>query len=1454
MPTRDENIVEKPIVPYNPAQSNVRNKDVYNLYAPQAGAYKVGMAGFSEDFTVSRDGIARLSSDVKNMLEDGSIRKYNVLELPSDITYTPDGLKMPNSLFYLYTHEVVDSVDEEGVETKKTVTGSLLVTTAVTNIEDAITYVQTETLFADGRMWMRAIEIIDSTPQTPPSFMPMDGIKGPKGDKGDTGPQGPQGPAGPQGEQGPVGPQGPQGETGVVDINPRGPWSATTTYNDLDLVEYQGTSYLCFVDDTIGVPPPDDAAHWQLFAAQGPRGPEGPQGPQGVAGPQGIQGPVGATGLEGPRGPQGIQGVQGLSGPAGPQGETGPQGPKGDKGDQGLIGPQGPQGPAGPQGPTGIQGPEGPIGPQGPQGLRGPQGPQGLQGPQGAKGDTGATGATGPAGPQGPQGPQGLQGLKGDKGDTGPRGLQGEQGVQGPKGDKGDTGAQGPQGLTGPAGPAGATGPQGPAGVAGATGIQGPQGPKGDKGDKGDTGAQGPQGPAGPKGDTGATGATGAAGPAGAKGEQGPQGVQGPQGAQGPVGPQGPQGIQGPKGEPGEDGQSFQINTHYDAVGSLPAAAATYLGQAVSVGATDPYDIYICELHNSAYEWINHGPIQGPQGEQGPQGPRGEQGIQGPAGSQGEQGLQGPAGANGQDGQDGADGEDGAPALTYPRIRVTEEIPTNGQTLVLTTSDFNRTPIVGDTVIVLFNGMSDITGRSWIATCNVTEITDIGTRVSITNIMETTGAKGATGATGATGAQGPQGPTGPTGQTGATGPQGPAGPTGPQGVQGPAGAKGDQGISITDVDLIEVGTGGDGVTKDYGYIVDLGEVALDTEHQLTDDEFNAITDEACIGITFTTTYMMTSMAFYLSKMMGDVNTSFTLSGTSITRESNTTQYIGAVASMDMSSKQITVTVRNANLYEKPSTGIPESDLASAVQTSLGKADTAYQKPASGIPESDLAQAVRNKLNSESGITDSEIISRETLPTATADSPDFVQTADGKIYRKKIIEQELAADTTKVEGVWTINTNSTPSSSVAPYFNANEEITSVSIESENGAAAWGVKWYNNQFRFLSGDGSLEGRMCYYSSSQWYSAANNTITFGSGTDGLSYSEELLTFLNAYATKHGTLQNVYSYVEIADASSVAAKYTKPSTGIPESDLASAVQTSLGKADTALQSVPLATSSAIGGVKPVAKTDDMTQSVGVDASGALFTAPSGGGGSIEYMTDDEVDALFASTPSIPSFADATWEQIAQVAEAGTASDYFAVGDEKTIALSTDEQITLVILGFNHDDLSDGSGKAGITIGMKNLLTTQYRMNATNTTAGGWNESEMRTSTMATLLSQLPSDLQGVIKQVNKKATAGGESTSITTSADKLWLLAEVEVDGTTSAGYADEGERYEYWKTVKDGTVAADRIKYLSNGSGEKNTWWLRSPDVSSSTSFRYFNWAGNDAGTGANGAYGVCFCFCV
>ena len=41
----------------------------------------------------------------------------------------------------------------------------------------------------------------------------------------------------------------------------------------------------------------------------------------------------------------------------------------------------------------------------------------------------------------------------------------------------------------------------------------------------------------------------------------------------------------------------------------------------------------------------------------------------------------------------------------------------------------------------------------------------------------------------------------------------------------------------------------------------------------------------------------------------------------------------------------------------------------------------------------------------------------------------------------------------------------------------------------------------------------------------------------------------------------------------------------------------------------LPVANSTTLGGVRPVAKTSNMTQSVGVDANGALYTAPGGGG-----------------------------------------------------------------------------------------------------------------------------------------------------------------------------------------------------------------------------------------------------
>lgn len=94
----------------------------------------------------------------------------------------------------------------------------------------------------------------------------------------------------------------------------------------------------------------------------------------------------------------------------------------------------------------------------------------------------------------------------------------------------------------------------------------------------------------------------------------------------------------------------------------------------------------------------------------------------------------------------------------------------------------------------------------------------------------------------------------------------------------------------------------------------------------------------------------------------------------------------------------------------------------------------------------------------------------------------------------------------------------------------------------------------------------------------------------------------------------------------------YSKPSGGIPASDLASAVQTSLGKADTALQSVPstyrtAAAQDVIDAQKvntsdynPDSKTAAMTQSVGVDANGKLWTAPGSGGDKLTLLESIEI------------------------------------------------------------------------------------------------------------------------------------------------------------------------------------------------------------------------------------------
>lgn len=113
-------------------------------------------------------------------------------------------------------------------------------------------------------------------------------LQGPQGPQGPQGVQGEQGPQGATGPEGPQGPQGPAGEPGAS-INNMGGWIEDNEYHPLDVVTYQGSSYICDVEITGSTTPPsEDPTHWSVLAQKGDTGATGPQGPEGPQGPSGA--------------------------------------------------------------------------------------------------------------------------------------------------------------------------------------------------------------------------------------------------------------------------------------------------------------------------------------------------------------------------------------------------------------------------------------------------------------------------------------------------------------------------------------------------------------------------------------------------------------------------------------------------------------------------------------------------------------------------------------------------------------------------------------------------------------------------------------------------------------------------------------------------------------------------------------------------------------------------------------------------------------------------------------------------------------------------------------------------------------------------------------------------------------------------------------------------------------
>lgn len=223
-------------------------------------------------------------------------------------------------------------------------------------------------------------------------------------------------------------------------------------------------------------------------------------------------------------------------------------------------------------------------------------------------------------------------------------------------------------------------------------------------------------------------------------------------------------------------------------------------------------------------------------------------------------------------------------------------------------------------------------------------------------------------------------------------------------------------------------------------------------------------------------------------------------------------------------------------------------------------------------------------------------------------------------------------------------------------------------------------------------------------------------------------------------------------------------------------------------------------------------------------------------------------TTPSFPAtFADATWEQIIDACHQNAVPDtWVADGTCYKDMEINGAHYRIDIIGKNHDDYADGSGKAPLTFQMHDCYSTTYAMNGSNTNVGGWNSSQMRTIRLPAILDLMPTVIQQGIQDVKKLSGAGGDSSYNTQSTnDKLFLLSEIEVFGLTPYSVSGEGTQYDYYK------VGNSTVKTIN---GVSNYWWERSPFSGSSTTFCHINSAGNPA-NGGNAARlnGVAFAFC-
>ncbi|MCQ2795188.1 MAG: DUF6273 domain-containing protein [Bacilli bacterium] len=241
-------------------------------------------------------------------------------------------------------------------------------------------------------------------------------------------------------------------------------------------------------------------------------------------------------------------------------------------------------------------------------------------------------------------------------------------------------------------------------------------------------------------------------------------------------------------------------------------------------------------------------------------------------------------------------------------------------------------------------------------------------------------------------------------------------------------------------------------------------------------------------------------------------------------------------------------------------------------------------------------------------------------------------------------------------------------------------------------------------------------------------------------------------------------------------------------------------------------------------------------------------------------------------SLEGSSWDEIAEIAETGRADEFFGVGNTKEVTLKGQSfSHTVRIIDFNHDDLADGSGKAGITFEFADLISDEngyslaslweddtdgedcnfdYLNSTIRKNLVGYENDDLmwyekdsatKSSRSQSVLDMLPNDLRSVLKiakkKVNHKTTGSWVETNVY---DELFLLSANEMN--KKIDYAEKGEAYEYYKNAKPEEADPIRIKQQVKGTVGARTNSIDITDTACGSGYSYAGYNSSIAGCGS------------